>query len=581
MQTKYDELANFNESNYNKLKNLHGFSICEKELCLKKNEVIGFYMTFLSLLHPDISFRELSRKVCDAEFCKLVFNERHDDYGIDAIVIDDEDRIIYLYNAKHKKSLTDGHMNASVLTDIDLFFDELLRIKSEKDIGLFSSKTYESTQGYSYANMILNVYELLYPSDHSIPYGVELRFVSNYSKQLPFNSIFKDKCSKKSFDYSSYCLSDFHELISVDLPLNAKLYISNKFRFSSSDSSSDNETIIAELKLTDLIRITSKSEKTRNDPEMKIYEKTHEFNQNCLNKNVRGMVKKSKYNNSIIETLNSNPSNFFHFNNGITIIADKIRTKTNDVPFETTELELENFSIVNGGQTARSVYKFMDSKQNWFSKLSKASVLAKIVVIGEKNISAEEIAEFTNSQNPIDKIDLRSLDHIQIALQEFLEANDIAYIRKRGDTGYDTSLFSKEIHMSVLGQLIYSKNGNPHRASNIKRVIFDKEYNNIFGISNLHTYSLKVINDYYDIYNYYNDNFNKATANENEDDIRKYSYSNQKSFYILYMMKKKRWKIARAVTTLSEALLSYNENDIPDSRKLIKVAFKDHLDTLL
>ncbi|MBK7871274.1 MAG: hypothetical protein IPJ74_11655 [Saprospiraceae bacterium] len=54
--------------------------------------------------------------------------------------------------------------------------------------------------------------------------------------------------------------------------------------------------------------------------------------------------------------------------------------------------------------------------------------------------------------------------------------------------------------MERFGQILYSLKGNPHKATNQKKHIFDKFYDEVFGEGNFQiTESTNVIKKYYDI----------------------------------------------------------------------------------
>ncbi|WP_369526260.1 AIPR family protein [Photobacterium leiognathi] len=54
-----------------------------------------------------------------------------------------------------------------------------------------------------------------------------------------------------------------------------------------------------------------------------------DLNYDILFDNVRGgFVTKSKYNDNIYDSLKNSPSNFFMFNNGVTVCAGNIVSKT-------------------------------------------------------------------------------------------------------------------------------------------------------------------------------------------------------------------------------------------------------------
>ena len=148
---------------------------------------------------------------------------------------------------------------------------------------------------------------------------------------------------------------------------------------------------------------------------------------NLLSLNLRYHISGGKIDKEIRETVNNAPESFWFKNNGITIICDNFR-------IDGREVHLENFSIVNGGQTA---YVLCKSK-----KLVAAHdffLSCKIVkTIGttekEKNTFSLEIAKAANAQKPIKDSDLKANATEQRSFAQFMRAVGIFYQTKRGES---------------------------------------------------------------------------------------------------------------------------------------------------
>jgi hypothetical protein len=98
---------------------------------------------------------------------------------------------------------------------------------------------------------------------------------------------------------------------------------------------------------------------------------------------------------------------FLPYNNGITATAESVETKIIDNQLVITKLN--DFQIVNGGQTTVSIYhtqkKFKDAD------LSKIFIQMKLTVFKDKeqkNIEVPNISRFANSQNKVSELDLSS-----------------------------------------------------------------------------------------------------------------------------------------------------------------------------
>jgi hypothetical protein len=133
-----------------------------------------------------------------------------------------------------------------------------------------------------------------------------------------------------------------------------------------------------------------------------------EFSNELLESNVRAFLGQAgKFNKGIRDTIRTKPQMFLPYNNGITATAESVQTKIIDNQLVITKLN--DFQIVNGGQTTASLYhtqkKFKDAD------LSKIFVQMKLTVIKDKeqkNIEIPNISRFANSQNKVSELDLSS-----------------------------------------------------------------------------------------------------------------------------------------------------------------------------
>lgn len=98
---------------------------------------------------------------------------------------------------------------------------------------------------------------------------------------------------------------------------------------------------------------------------------------------------------------------FLPYNNGITATAESVETKLVDGHLVINRLN--DFQIVNGGQTTASLYH--TQKKYKEVDLSKIFVQMKLTVIKDKeqkNIEVPNISRFANSQNKVSELDLSS-----------------------------------------------------------------------------------------------------------------------------------------------------------------------------
>jgi len=305
----------------------------------------------------------------------------------------------------------------------------------------------------------------------------------------------------------SITLSSITEMFSLrPLAINAKLVVDNNSLLSfSRDNKESAKSYIIKISGDELIRITCNNKNLRktstplsSEEENSLLNSKMEFD--LLFDNVRGLIVKSRFNKNIFKTLKNDPYNFFMFNNGLTLVAEEIEVEAINLG-KKYQITLSNFQVVNGGQTLRTLHMFNNlDKQNLKNSLTRTELLVRIFKpnLTDKDIIRNKIAEYTNSQNSISLMDLKSLASEQIQIEQFLAEHKILYIRKIGDIGKNDNGFNTVISMEKLGQIIFAIKGFPEKVSNQKKQIFDKYYNDIVDIC----FCSNSI--FYSIYNSYN-----------------------------------------------------------------------------
>ncbi len=126
-----------------------------------------------------------------------------------------------------------------------------------------------------------------------------------------------------------------------------------------------------------------------------------------LEQNVRSYLKRtSKVNAGILETVKTSPDQFVSFNNGISAVSTGISIdKKTNLPLVKIE-KIDNFQIVNGGQTTATLYEC--SKDKIRDNLDDVNVPVKLTVV--KNVGGADsfirnISVFSNTQTAIKKSD--------------------------------------------------------------------------------------------------------------------------------------------------------------------------------
>lgn len=127
-----------------------------------------------------------------------------------------------------------------------------------------------------------------------------------------------------------------------------------------------------------------------------------------LESNVRAFLGQTgKFNKGIRDTIREKPQMFLPYNNGITATAETVDVSViNNQNYIT---KLNDFQIVNGGQTTASLYHTQKKYKD--ADLSKIFVQMKLTVIkdqDQKNVEVPNISRFANSQNKVSELDLSS-----------------------------------------------------------------------------------------------------------------------------------------------------------------------------
>lgn len=132
----------------------------------------------------------------------------------------------------------------------------------------------------------------------------------------------------------------------------------------------------------------------------KMYE---QWNERLLEQNPRTFLQfAGKVNKGLRTTLNKYPDRFFCYNNGLAAVASNVdyNEKTGTIK------SIENFQIVNGGQTTASIFTWARNaaKRHEEYHLEKVYVMVKMTVIPDEVIASDaipKISEYSNTQNKV------------------------------------------------------------------------------------------------------------------------------------------------------------------------------------
>lgn len=163
--------------------------------------------------------------------------------------------------------------------------------------------------------------------------------------------------------------------------------------------------------------------------------------------NVREHEGETDVNTDIHETLHDSGGSydFWWLNNGVTIVAEEVATTGK-------RLKMISPQIVNGLQTSTEIFKHFSERED----IEDRRLLLVRIVRADESVLRDKIVKATNSQNELPLSALRATEPFQRDLEEFLEARNYYYDRKRNYSrtrGYDDK---RVVSMAFAGQSVAS-----------------------------------------------------------------------------------------------------------------------------
>ncbi|MFA5210981.1 MAG: AIPR family protein [Patescibacteria group bacterium] len=378
------------------------------------------------------------------------------DLSIDAYFIDENKKTINLFQFKHTDIFETANRKDGIKEkEISDFILKLEAIWN-KDKNYYNKANYKMKEAI---NEIWNAFENGYSKTN-------IYFISNFSNTINDNNkkdavkILEEKFRAKFISISLPEIIDSivkKNIAQVDI----KMQLKGKNYFE--ESTGNIRALIAEVNALNFLK--------------SILNEKEELNENVFNENVRVYLRaNTKINKQIYDSIKSESNyKFFYYNNGITAICDSFTHNNSDSPL----IELENFQIVNGGQTTHSLYNAF--KNNLKDKINDIYLLLRIYEVKKDRNIGQEIARFTNTQNPVKNRDIMSNDLIQIKIQKELERMGFFYERKKYEFRDKEVNADKKIDAERIGQAMLSFYvDKPGSAKNKKQEIFGDFYNDIF-----------------------------------------------------------------------------------------------------
>lgn len=544
------------------LKYAEKIQIKDQNLNTKEKARLGFYYLGLSLILGIQEISELSEFIIDSSYQSKVNGKNNDDFGIDAVSIDSETKVISLLSFKYREKFENSSTKS---------------VKELQDTIPFLGYLKNNETNLNTKNAALSIEKIREIVDNlrnQADYKCNLYMVSNdcayFNSDLQSVREFKDTYSW--LDIKEINLNEISSHIALKAENNEAKIILHKKELLQHDMDGyvTAHSYVGRVKLIDLIRITSKDIELRKQESIQEEEivQTQNVDVNILFDNVRGYLGDTNYNRKIINTLVSEPEKFFLFNNGITITAEDIIVEKVNFD-EYYKITLKNYQIVNGGQTLRSIYAFKDKNNNLIKNLAQGSILIRFFKTGLEEGLVNKVSEYTNSQNAISGRDLKSVDKIQLDIEKRFEVEGLIYNRKMSKI--DVPISDKlDISMEKLGQLLLAYHGHPEKVSNSKKKIFEEYYEKLFNDNpDFMSIAIELVRNYHEILEVYKNN---------ED---KYRFYEQKIFYIIYLKRSfEKNSFEENMILLEQAISEYrNDEDISPPRKLIQTKFKELIES--
>lgn len=156
------------------------------------------------------------------------------------------------------------------------------------------------------------------------------------------------------------------------------------------------------------------------------------YKSNLFNKNIRQGLGKTEINKEILETIATEPDKFWYYNNGITIVCNKIeKNKKGGSTRKNGTFKLEQASVINGAQTISTIGEALENGN--CSDLDLIKVQARIIEAKDDDFK-NKITRNNNRQNKIENIDFLSQEEEQIRLKNELSVSDIIYSINRSSS---------------------------------------------------------------------------------------------------------------------------------------------------
>lgn len=428
----------------------------------------GFYYVLLSALF-DLQDDEIENSITDNSFWASKGESPTRDRGIDCIYIDErgEPPVVHFLNCKYT-ALFKKTRSFFPANEVDKMLSFINDLMSREDHLLEQITP-------ALRARITEIWNLI---ENTNPRFI-VHFASNYSEGLTPVETKRLEDSLKIYSGFAYEV-ETQERLATLLAGRGRKRISTKLRAIHKNlfqqGGGEIRALIAHVEGEQLLRALSDDEAVRSNVNCERAKVLAQgICEDAFNDNVRVYLQqRSKVNRNIKATAVSDENaRFFYYNNGITMTCDRFTYPGGQ---SGPIIELDNVQVVNGGQTIHALF---DAYHEAPEKLETIELLCRIYETTNAELSSR-IAEHTNTQTPVKTRDIRSIDIVQIKLEQEFYALDLFYERKKNQ--YAKQPKNKRVDAEKCGQVALAfYHDLPLEAKNKKQLIFGDKYDAIFS----------------------------------------------------------------------------------------------------
>lgn len=159
------------------------------------------------------------------------------------------------------------------------------------------------------------------------------------------------------------------------------------------------------------------------------------YKNKLFDKNLRDFIGQTQANEEIIRTIKEEPTLFWYFNNGVTVLCQELQKKSKGTKRLSDDFFAKGISIINGAQTIGSISRaYEENPEDLEEKLEEAQVFIRLISLETcSDDFGIKITKATNTQNNVESRDFVALDPTQQRLAQELKAwhKDKTYFYKR------------------------------------------------------------------------------------------------------------------------------------------------------